>query len=314
MDTSLWTFVLRFVGAATLYYIAYKLISFHSLWLIPTRSITYYQLQNSAWALVTGASAGIGRGCAEELASRGFNVILLGHLPDELQEVKRSIGKESPNIDVKIIVLDVTQATNAEVETAFNEIVHLPITVLVNNVGGGPSGLKDYVEQSAVDLDRTIELNARFMAQCTRIMLPVLAKHTPALMMNLSSIGRLGMPNIVSYSGTKAFVAAISRGLSRECRSKGEKVDVITVLPVEVATEQSAKIMAPGTPNSRTFGKAMMEYVPRAASRGWLELCPYWPHAVRMAIMESLPESIFLKTVVTAFEQKKAMLKADQSK
>jgi 17beta-estradiol 17-dehydrogenase / very-long-chain 3-oxoacyl-CoA reductase len=102
--------------------------------------------------------------------------------------------------------------------------------------------------------------------------------------------------------------------LARECRTIGQAVDVVAVLPVEVATEATASTVPRGTPNSREFGKAMMNYAPRAAAKGVLELCPYWPHAVQMAVMEMLPECAFSRFVVGAFRQKMAVLKAGKRK
>jgi 17beta-estradiol 17-dehydrogenase / very-long-chain 3-oxoacyl-CoA reductase len=154
---------------------------------------------------VTGASAGIGRECAEELAARVSNVMLLGHLQEQLEEAKQQINRDSAAVEVKILVLDVAQAPISKIEAVLNEITDLPVTILVNNVGGVPAGLKYYVDQTSEELDRNIDLNARFMAQCTGIMVPVLAINGPSLMMNVSSIGRLGMPFVVSYSGAKAF-------------------------------------------------------------------------------------------------------------
>ena len=303
---------LQYIGAIAVLYLGYKLFSFNSLWLLPTRSLAHYNRQGGAWALITGASAGIGRGCAEELAVRGFNVILLGHLPDELELVKKQINQNSPKIQVEIVILNVMQATNPKIEQAIDTVTSLPITILVNNVGGVPAGLRDLIDYTAVEMDRTINLNARFMAQCSRIMLPVLVKNGPSLMMNVSSIGRLGMPAVVPYSGTKAFNAALSRGMARECKAYGQTVDVVAVLPVEVSTEMNK--LSPGAPNSRQFARAMMDYVPTAASRGWLEICPYWLHAVQMVIMENIPEWLFLTLVMRSFNQKKEILKAQTQK
>ena len=264
--------------------------------------------------MVTGASAGIGKCSAEELAAHGFDVILLGHRADELGVVKKKINRDSPGVEVRVIVLNVTQASNPKIEQALDDVTALPITILVNNVGGVPAGLQDFLEYTAVEMDRTIDLNSRFMSQCSRIMLPILAKNGPSLMMNLSSIGRLGMPAIVPYSGTKAYVSAVSRGLARECRASGHPVDVVTVIPVEVSTELNTIAQAPGTPTSSQFAKAMMKIVPRAASRGWLEVCPYWLHAMQMEVMERLPEYLFMSFVLASLTQKKELLGAKKPK
>ena len=73
-----------------------------SLWLLPTKSLTKYQRPSRAWALITGSSAGIGFGCAQELAVRGFNIILLGHLGHELEDARQQISAESPDIELRV--------------------------------------------------------------------------------------------------------------------------------------------------------------------------------------------------------------------
>ena len=306
--------MLQYIGAAVLFYFSYKILSFQSLWLLPTRSLAYYRRDGGSWALITGASAGIGRRCAEELAAYGFNVILLGHLSDELDLCKKEINKAFPGVEVKVVVLNVTQASNPKIEQAFADFTTLPINILVNNVGGVPAGLQDFVDYTALEMDRTIDLNCRFMSQCSRIMLPVLANNGPSLMMNLSSIGRLGMPTIVTYSGTKAYVSAVSRGLARECRANRHPVDVVTVIPVEVSTELNTIAQAPGTPTSSQFANATMKIVPRVASRGWLEVSPYWLHAMQMEVMERLPEWLFMTFVLASFNKKKELLGAAKLK
>lgn len=224
---------LQHFGAAALLYGVYRVVDFNSLWLFPKKSLARYQRHQKAFAFITGASAGIGRGTAEELAARGFNVIILGHKSEELELVRNSIREHSPHADVHIVVLDVITGTNAEIEKVFNDVKDLPITTLVNNVGGVPvahPAIRDFAAQTADDLDRTINLNARFMAPLSRLTLPMLARNGASLMMNLSSIGHMGMPGVVPYSGTKAFDAALSRGIARECKANGLPVDVVAIL------------------------------------------------------------------------------------
>jgi len=130
-----WRAGLEAVGAATILYVCYKWADAAALWLLPKIPMTHYQRSSSgrrSWALVTGASAGIGRGFAHELAARGFNVVILGHVPDELAEAKAAIEAESPAVEVRVIVLDVVTATASEIGTALDSVSSLQLTVLVN--------------------------------------------------------------------------------------------------------------------------------------------------------------------------------------
>lgn len=92
----------------------------------------------SPWALVTGASDGIGVGFAEELASQGFNVILHGRNAEKLQTVSETLQAQFPGRKFKILVLDAVQdAGNVDkIQAALAEFKDLNLKVLINNVGG----------------------------------------------------------------------------------------------------------------------------------------------------------------------------------
>jgi len=135
MDSAVgWCRALEAIGAIAVLYTCYKCIDAVSLWLLPTLPMTRYSRRpgGQAWALVTGASAGIGFGCAQELAARGFNVVILGHKAGELAEAKRIIEAEYPAAEVRVLLLNVITATTAEIEAALETISDLQLTVLVN--------------------------------------------------------------------------------------------------------------------------------------------------------------------------------------
>ena len=124
---------LQVVGVATTLYAGFKCINGSLLWLLPKLPLTRYQSpKDRSWALVTGASAGIGFGFAQELAARGFNVVILGHKPDELAAAQATINAESPAVEVQILELNVVTATAVEIETALESISQLRLTILVN--------------------------------------------------------------------------------------------------------------------------------------------------------------------------------------
>ena len=177
----------------------------------------------------------------------------------------------------------------AAVESAVASVQDLHLRVLINNVGGLPvmaASFKPLVEYSAADVDGTIDLNNRFMARLTRLLLPTLRRNGPALIMNLSSGGRVGLPYQVMYAASKGFVAAFSAGLGREMKMLGWPVEVLAITPGNVRTGGHKPPLAWGTPDARSFAQAALGCV----GCGRLVVAGYWRHAMQVSVLEAMPE------------------------
>lgn len=260
-----------------------------------------YQRHYRTWALVTGSSAGIGFACAMELASRTFNIILLSHREQELAEACVQIKSANPSAQVETVVLDCTSATAEEVEKAVEKVSHLDITVLVNNVGGmvpaPPLGINSLRNHAADDIEATINLNLRFMTHMTRLMLPVLIRNGPALIISMSSQARFGCPFTAVYSGSKAFVAALSNAVNRECKVAGLGVSAVAVIAGEVQSQANSR-PAPGMIKADVFARKLFNSAPHAASKGIMEVTPDWKHRISGVLLNILPERLRVKLVV----------------
>ncbi|GKT44793.1 very-long-chain 3-oxoacyl-CoA reductase [Colletotrichum spaethianum] len=306
---------LKAIGLVWVLYSAYRLYDALALWILPSVPLTRYQKKGAyeSWALVTGASAGIGLGCAQELALRGFNVVLFGHNEDELEDARALIESEclrrhKNDIAVRLMVLDAVKSSAQQVQAAVDGLSDLNVTVLVNNVGGVPAPqppVRKLRDLSADDVDATIDLNARFMARLTRLLVPILAKNGPSLVLNVSSTTRAGMPGVVMYSATKGFVSSFSHALAREMAAEKAPVDVLCLVAGEVKTQANTLALPSGTPEAREFAKAVMKRAGRAAQRGMLEVTPWFRHAVQRAFFENVPEWLRLKLVNAALEKKR---------
>ncbi|KAI5864424.1 NAD(P)-binding protein [Durotheca rogersii] len=304
---------LRFIGAASLTYAAFKLFDYASFYLLPPASLARYRTTEDAWALVTGASAGIGLGTAQELAARGFNVVLLGHLPAELDAAAALVRAERRAAQVRVVVLDAIASTPHEIEAALGPIAALPVTVLVNNVGGFPIDeptLRYLSDYTAEDLDRSLNINARFMAHVSRVLLPRLAENGPALVLNMSSASRMGIPWAAPYSGCKGFVISFTASVAREMIAAGSEVDCVAIVPGDVHSQSNTLWLSPGSPDSRQYAKAMLDRAPRAARRGWLECAPWFAHALGFALLDILPGPAVLFLLTEFAKQKEAAARA----
>jgi 17beta-estradiol 17-dehydrogenase / very-long-chain 3-oxoacyl-CoA reductase len=302
---------LQGVGLAYLCFSCFRILDFWALWLLPKVSLSRYQREGRrSWALVTGASAGIGLGCAQELAARGFNVVLLGHKSDELREAQDLIVAESPDAQVRVLVLDAITASTADLERAIDSISDLNVTILVNNVGGNPilatPIFRRLDEYTAEEVDRVLFVNSRFMSQLSRIMIPRLVKNGPSLILNMGSGSKMGMPGVAMYSGSKAFVLSLSNAMAREMKADNLPIDVLGLEPGDVKTQSNYTGLQPFSPDQRRFAKTIMDRAGTAVSRGMIQMSPWPVHAIQIVIFNAVPEWLSLRMIIDVFNKKRA--------
>jgi NADP-dependent 3-hydroxy acid dehydrogenase YdfG len=177
-------------------------------------------------ALVTGASRGIGRAIAARLARDGFEVVAAARGREELEiacaEIVAAGGR------CRSLVLDVSdpQAVAAALTGA-------EVDVLINNAGIG--ALKPFMETTAVEWQRTIDVNVNALYHVTRAVLPSMIARKSGHVCTIGSIaGRGAFVGGSCYAATKAFVTSWSESLMLELRDHGVKVSV--VMPGSVTT------------------------------------------------------------------------------
>jgi short-subunit dehydrogenase len=179
-------------------------------------------------ALVTGASSGIGRETAMQLAQKGFQVIAVARREGRLIE----LAKQTPNLIPKPVDLSNTQ----ELENFCNELSGFspPVSVLINNAGFSIRGAIEDVSLSAIK--QLFEVNLFALIRVTQACLPGMRRLRKGTIVNLSSIiGKFTFPFSGVYSATKYAVEAISDALRAEVRPFG--IRVVTIRPGVIATE-----------------------------------------------------------------------------
>ncbi|KAL2268267.1 hypothetical protein VTJ83DRAFT_3113 [Remersonia thermophila] len=313
-------------------------ISFH---LLPgTHTVDRYQRPgNTAWALVTGASAGIGLGIAQELVRQGFGVILLGHLQDELDAAAAQLRAMRPPVPVaaaadrddddddddndarvRTYLLDARTATPSDLARLAASLSGLDLTILVNNVGGNAvehPPFRPAATYSCADVDAVVDQNARFMARLTTLLVPLLARgarpdaarsgRNRSLVLTLSSGGYVGVPYLVLYSATKAFNRGFGAALARELAldPATAHVDSLVVIPGEVASQGNCRGVPSSAPRWDVFGREVVQKAGLAAARGWKEMFPHWRHGLEYALMDVAPSAAVEKALVDQMRAKK---------
>lgn len=181
------------------------------------------------WAVVTGASDGIGRAMALDLGRRGFHICLIARTAAKLQDAAREI-ESSYGVQTRAIAFDFLSAGEKEWTELFEKLDELSIGIVVNNVGVSYPFVNDFanvpLETDLPLLKVNIETNARM----TKYILPHFREMKAGGLVFLSSFSALTpTPLMATYSGTKAFSLSFGTALHYELKECG--IDVLTVTP-----------------------------------------------------------------------------------
>jgi short-subunit dehydrogenase len=208
---------------------------------------TYKQFRDryGPWAVVTGASSGIGRELASGLADRGLNLVVAARNTDALSQLATELTM-TRNVACRVVGVDLARDTGIG---ALSEATHdVDVGLLVASAGFGTSGL--FLES---DLDAELEMmnvNCRSLMALSRHFGARLARRRRGGMILMSSIvGFQGMPNAAHYAATKAYVQTLAEAISLEMAPQG--VDIIAAAPgpVRSAFAERAGMLMGGASN-----------------------------------------------------------------
>lgn len=223
------------------------------------------------YALVTGATGGMGEEWAYQLAHHGFNILLQGRNSSKLLKVKeeiesrrvkkgraRSSSSSSSNdneqsnrlavpshVQVEILVCEATVWPNEGLRNGLKDFLSEQshrLTIVINNLGVQSEGyprLEDLRQEETADI---VIANALFPAEVTRIALPSLKRYSPSLVVTVTSIGAwTPTPYLSPYMGTKGFDVAFSHSLRSEMLCEEAMVDVVCMVPGQVISQMCSE-------------------------------------------------------------------------
>lgn len=190
------------------------------------------------WALVTGASSGIGAELARQLAAKGLNVSVAARRKERLEslvlEMERQHGVQSRAIAVDLTAPDYLDV----IKSATNDI---EIGLLVNNAGSGVPGA--FLKQELAGRTRIVQLNVTAPMQMAHLFGQKMSQRGHGGILFVSSTSAFsGTPYMANYAGTKAFVLSLGEALHVELKPQG--VDVTVLVPGPTRTEM---VKAEGT-------------------------------------------------------------------
>lgn len=185
-------------------------------------------------ALVTGASSGIGRDIAKELAKRGYNIVAVARDKEKLKNLKSELEKEyKVNVDVISIDLidrDGCKKLHSDVKNKYGTI-----DILVNDAGFGTCG---YFTQTNLEKELgIIDTNIVALHILTKLFLQDMVEKDRGIILNVASIaGFLPGPLMATYYSSKAYVIRLTQSIRHELFRKKSKVKICALCPGPVAT------------------------------------------------------------------------------
>lgn len=179
------------------------------------------------WALVTGASSGIGRDMSRYLSELGYNLILVARNKVELDNLKQELENKS-SIQIQVIAEDLSNKQNCL--DLYEKTKNIDIDLLINNAGFGVFG-----EFAETDLEKEINLintNITAVHILTKLYLKDMIKNNKGHILNVASIaGMEPGPLMSAYYASKAYVIRISRAISKELKKEKSNVKISILCP-----------------------------------------------------------------------------------
>jgi 17beta-estradiol 17-dehydrogenase / very-long-chain 3-oxoacyl-CoA reductase len=275
-------------------YLGSKLISFLQLLLsafvLSGTSLRKYGKAGS-WAVITGASDGIGKEYATQLAAQGFNLVLASRTQSKLDALAQELQTKyaAKKIQVKVLAMDFSKNNDSDYQQLQKLVQGLDVAILINNVGFSHSIPVPFLETTKEELENIISVNCVGTLKATQAVAPVMQKRKQrSLILTMGSFaGWTPTPLLATYSGSKAFLQQWSNSLAWELCD--DNIEVQLVLSHLVTTAMS-KIRRPSVmiPNARNFVKTALGKVGlgrfQAAPSTYT---PWWSHAFLLWFVEN---------------------------
>lgn len=264
------------VGLIALFFASLSAANFLADFVLPGQSLTKYGGRSGkAWAVVTGASDGIGAEYVRQLAGNGFNILLVSRTQSKLDALAKEVEARY-RVKTQTLAIDASTATDADyakIKAAVDALDE--VGVLVNNVGQSHDIPVSFADTELAEMRQIIDINVHFTLRMTHLLLPKL-KQRKSLILTMGSFGGyLPTPYLATYSGSKAFLETWSIALASELADSSVTVRCVNSYLV---TSKMSKIRKPSMtiPTPTHFVAATLMSI----KAGHALLTPHWAHAL----------------------------------
>jgi len=186
------------------------------------------------WALVTGASSGIGKEFVYKLAEQGFNIVLVARSDSELQRISQELMIKY-EIRTRVVLADLAKL--GSVQAIYDAVVDLDIGLLIPAAGVDEMGL--FLEKDYASLQSMMRLNIHAPTELVHMFGKKMEqKKSSGIILVASLFAYQGIPHFATYAATKAYILTLGEALTVEMGKKG--IDVLTLSPGLTATPFAA--------------------------------------------------------------------------
>ncbi|ODA81131.1 hypothetical protein RJ55_04094 [Drechmeria coniospora] len=276
-------------------YIGTKLLSYLSL-ILSSVVFVGHPLRKygrvGTWAVVTGASDGLGKEYATQLAAKGFNLILVSRTQSKLDTLAVELKQKysAKGLQIKTLAMDFAKNDNGDYERLREMLGGLEVAILINNVGQSHNMPVPFIQTPREELENIITVNCIGTLKVTQLVAPILKARKHGLILTMGSFGGwTPTPYLATYSGSKAFLQQWSNALASELAD--DHIDVYLVLSHLVTTSMS-KIRRPSLliPSARNFVKAALGKIGLGGYQTAPNTyTPWWSHSIMLWLIENVP-------------------------
>jgi hypothetical protein len=234
--------------------------------------------------LITGASSGIGKELANQLAEKGHDLILIARRLERLNQIKESY----PERNITVIQTDLND--NQQLESLFKTLSNENIDHWYNNAGYGQYGYS-----SLIDTDKEIDmiqLNVISLHKLTKFAIEHMAQ---GKIINISSLASfIPTPKLASYAATKAYVTSYSEALNYELKTQKIPIKVLTVTPGPVQTE-FGKVAGTDQKMKAMPVKKCVKIILKGVDKNKAVIVPGFQMKLLRFLVKFLPKKLILK-------------------
>jgi uncharacterized protein len=258
-----------------------------------------------SYALITGASKGIGKAIAVELAKLKYDLILVARSEDVLSKVSSELSSQY-GIKCHFISADLT--TDAGIEKTISSFLNLKaeLSVLVNNAGYGLWGRFD--ETTLDDINSLMKINMLLPVNLTYRLLPYLKQSKQSYILNIASTTAYqAVPKLAIYAACKTFMIQFSRALKYELRSSSVSVTCVSPGTTDTNFMDAAGMHSEAIRKKADKVKMTPEDVAKFAVDSMFgkknEAIPGWLNKISVAMIPFLPKALTEKIAAGIYEK-----------